>query len=575
MHGKTMASINRWIACALVAGIVPACTESTSPGKAGPPPGKPSQPASRATGGGAGPTLEKKTGGGAGPTLKKTGGGAGPLEKKVFQSSLAGQWYPADKEALANAIGGYLEEADTPPFDNVQALILPHAGYRYSGPVAAYGIKTAAGKEYRRVIVMGPTHRMPMEGIASVPDGPTHYATPLGEVPLDLECIEALKKHPEFHTVPGAHQQEHSVQIELPLLQQALGTFTFVPIVVGQLEAPTARKMAQILAGLVGPETLVVASSDFTHYGANFDYIPFTDNVQANLEKLDMGAWAFIEKKDVDGFSGYLEKTGATICGRHPISILLAMLPPESAAHLLKYDTSGRMTHDNANSVSYLAIAFTGAWEKCRTGAPAGRNGRKGEPMETQDANTETLSDNDKEQLLKLARGTIEYYFKNGRTPAAPSDLGIEITPGMKQTMGAFVTLKKNGQLRGCIGEIIPTRPLYQAVIAQAVNAAVRDPRFPEVEQAELPEISIEISALTPSKPVDSYNDIVIGKHGMTLEKRGRRAVFLPQVAPEQGWDLDQTLTYLATKAGLAPDDWKQGAKFTVFEAIVFHEEEK
>jgi AmmeMemoRadiSam system protein A len=219
------------------------------------------------------------------------------------------------------------------------------------------------------------------------------------------------------------------------------------------------------------------------------------------------------------------------------------------------------MTNDNTNSVSYLAIAFTGAW-------------KKGEPVETQNANDATLSDNDKDQLLKLARGTLEYVFKNGKPPA-PADLGIEITPGMEQIMGAFVTLKENGQLRGCIGEIIPARPLYKAVIAQAVNAAFNDSRFPQVEASELPLIEIEISALTPSKPVASYKDIVIGKHGMTLEKRGRRAVFLPQVAPEQGWGIDETLTHLATKAGLAPNDWKEGASFTVFEAIVFHEKEK
>jgi len=540
VYKKIVQRMNYWMACTLcvlMTSLIPACSQPKDPGNA-----------------------ERHSGDArvAGQLGKSTQ--TAPPEKKVFNSPLAGQWYSGDKETLSTEIDNYLKNAETPPLENAQALILPHAGYRYSGSVAAYGIKTVAGKKYSRVIVMGPTHRVRMEGIASLPDV-THYATPLGEIPLDIDFISALKKHPEFQTVPGANEQEHSVQIELPLLQQALGEFKCVPIVIGQLNASSARKMANILAGLIDCQTLVVASSDFTHYGSNYGYVPFSDNVQENLDKLDKGAWAFIEKKDVDGFNGYIEKTGATICGRHPISVLLNMLPAESTPHLLKYDTSGRMTNDNSNSVSYLAIAFTGAWEK-------------GEPVETKNANDAILSDNDKEQLLKLARGTLEYYFKNGKPPA-PADLGIEVTPGMEQIMGAFVTLKEHGQLRGCIGEIIPNRPLYQAVIAQAVNAAFNDPRFNKVEASELPEIDLEISALTPSKPVDSYNDIIIGKHGMTLEKRGRRAVFLPQVAPEQGWDLDQTLTHLAMKAGLAPDDWKEGTNFTVFEAIVFHEKEK
>jgi hypothetical protein len=333
-----------------------------------------------------------------------------------------------------------------------------------------------------------------------------------------------------------------------------------VPIVVGQLTPESAREIAGVLRPLLDEDTLVVASSDFTHYGADFDYVPFRDDIRGNLEKLDLGAWSQIEKKDLDGFSKYIDDTGATICGRCPIEVLLAMLPEAAQPHRLHYETSGDSTGDFSHCVDYLCAAFTGAWPK---GALA---------VMTAETNP-SLTEDDKKELLKLARGTLTAFLEKGKRPS-PEELGVAITPGMEQVMGAFVTLTKNGDLRGCIGEIEPRRALYKAVMDHAVNAGVHDPRFPEVIASELPSLKFEISALTPPVPVASYNDIVIGKHGMVLAKGSRRAVFLPQVAPEQGWDLAQTLTHLSMKAGLSADAWKEGASYTVFEAIVFHEQE-
>jgi AmmeMemoRadiSam system protein B/AmmeMemoRadiSam system protein A len=478
-------------------------------------------------------------------------------EKNVFRSPLAGAWYPGDKEALTRMLDAFAAKAEVQPVDSVQALIMPHAGYEYSGAVAAYGMKALAGKSYKRVVVMGPSHRVPIDGVGVTEV--SHYATPLGEIPIDQEFIAKLRQYPQFRSVPQLDQAEHSVQIELPLLQRAIPQFTLVPLVFGDMEDEDIRQTARILQGLIDSETLVIASSDFTHYGARYGYVPFSDNVDANLEKLDMGAWQCIEKKDGGAFADYIGKTGATICGRVPIRVLLAMLPLDSAPRLLKYDTSARITGQTDMSVSYLSIAFSGKWPQP---APA--------VAPPTPAAAATLSDDDKAQLLKLARAVLEQYVKTGKTPR-PEDIGITITPGMSQIMGAFVTLKINGELRGCIGEIAPRRPLYKAVIDHAVDAAVNDPRFSPVTENELPLLEYEISALTPPSPVGSYKDIVIGKHGMTIEKQGRMAVFLPQVAPEQGWDLSTTLMHLSRKAGLAADAWKDGATFTVFEAIVFH----
>lgn len=192
--------------------------------------------------------------------------------------------------------------------------------------------------------------------------------------------------------------------------------------------------------------------------------------------------------------------------------------------------------------------------------------------MKTETSGNKELTAVDKKALLALARKTIEQTLK-GKKPADPEDVGVEPTPAMNQVMGGFVTLTMGGELRGCIGEIFPRRPLAEVVLDHAIDAAFNDPRFPPLTAKELSLVRIEISALTPPVPVASYRDIVIGKHGMVIELGNRSAVFLPQVAPEQGWDLPTTLAYLSQKAGLSTNAWQDPrAKFTVFEAIVFHE---
>ena len=478
---------------------------------------------------------------------------------RVFTSRLAGSWYPADEQELADEIDGHLSKVSDERLEEVCAVILPHAGYRWSGPTAAYAVHQFQKRPFERVLVIGPTHRVPMKNVASVPDF-THYATPLGQVPLDRQFIAELRKHPEFQNIPSAHEDEHSVQIELPLLQRTLQDFQFVPIVVGELDRPTMRKMGRILRGLIDSRTLVVASSDFTHYGANFGYLPFTDDVPNRLKKLDAGALDRLCDKDLDGLFDYIETTGTTICGRCAIGVLMAMLPADAQVHQLHYDTSGRMLGDFSSSVSYCALAVSGKWPEVERVAPA--------------AEPEGLTAADRARLLRLARGSLTHVLENREMPTA-EQLDVEITPAMKRVSGAFVTLHKNGKLRGCIGEVLPYRQLYKAVMVQAVNAGLNDRRFERVESSELDDIDVEISVLTPPRPVASASEIVIGTHGVILKKAGRTALFLPQVATEQGWDLETTLTHLTQKAGLPDDAWREGALLDVFEAIVFGEKEK
>lgn len=480
------------------------------------------------------------------------------LPKTVLRSSLAGSWYSADPEVLNKQLEDFFQKAGPKTTENVVAMILPHAGYNWSGQTASCGLKTTK-IQYKRIIVIGPSHRIPMEDILSVPRV-THYETPLGQIPLDVEFINKLLKHSLFQNVPQTHKYEHSVQIEVPLLQYCQKDFKLVPIVAGSCSLETINKAGAVLKSLVDQETLVIASSDFVHYGTGHGYVPFTENIPEQIKKLDMGAYEYIARLDTKGILDYRKRTGATICGIIPIAILLSMLGQDCKAELIKYTTSGELTDDYSNSVSYLSIVFSGVWQ----------NNTEVLPQE----NSKELTEENKKQLLALARKTIIYALRNRRVPQA-SDLGITITDSMRYPRAAFVTLKKHSLLRGCIGDIFPQRPLYRSIIFNAINACFNDRRFQPVTEDECGDITIEISALTIPEPVSSADKIRIGTDGVVLSKDGHSAVFLPQVAPEQGWDLNQTLTQLSLKAQLPANAWKEGASFLVFQADVFGESEE
>lgn len=483
-------------------------------------------------------------------------------EKTVLESRLAGRWYTGEASALAREIDGYLASVEGEADVRIGAVIVPHAGYAYSARVAAAALKRVDGAHIRRVVAIGPSHRVALRNRASLPAA-THIATPLGEVALDTAGVERLLSSPFFISVPSAHEQEHSVQIQLPLLQRALpGGFEFLPLVVGQLDLGAMRAMAAELRPLLDAQTLLVISTDFTHYGRSFDYTPFRgERVQEQIEELDQRVFEPIRNKDLARFWTTIEATHATVCGRCAVGVLLALLPEEAVVEQTAYDTSGRQTEDPDQSVSYVSAIVRVSW-----GSPAQATHAGGA------AATAALSAAEQQALLKLARATVERAVRRKHGPAL-EELGIELTPGLVRQMGGFVTLKQQGRLRGCIGEIMPRRAIWEVVSEQAANAAMRDPRFSPVSLEEVAGLTIEISAMTPPSPIATWQEFEVGRHGIVLEKSGRSAVFLPQVAPEQGWDAGETLTHLALKAGLPPDAWREGARFEVFEAQVFHEE--
>jgi len=503
-----------------------------------------------------------------------------PETKRVRRAQVAGSWYPADKEHLAPYLDEMLAEVKPPKQPKIDgkimALISPHAGYRFSGKAAATGYALLRGQDIRRVIVLAISHHLPFRG-ASIADV-THFETPLGLIPLDSAAVARLRRSSVVSAVEQAESDEHSLEMQLPLLQRVLPTFTLVPILVGRMSDADYAELASVLAEIVDAHTLVVASSDFTHRGDNYGYeVPSgKGTIQERLARVDDVSVEQFLKLRRRGLLDHAERTGTTICGLHPIALLLELLAKfqGTRGQVVSRYTSGDVTSDWSSSVTYVDMAFTGKWPEHSKLEAARAGGEKMFP----------LSDEDRAVLLRLARASLEASVRKGSFDGAVKKT-VPSTPSLERRAGAFVTLKckmsddgrcigRGDDLRGCIGTIEPTDSVYDTVATRAASAALEDSRFPHtVSVEELPFITLEISVLTPPVPVKSAEEIVIGKHGIILSVGWNRATFLPQVAPEQGWDRETTLRHLARKAGLGEDAWKK-AEYRVYEAIVFGEDE-
>lgn len=500
----------------------------------------------------------------------------------VRQPVLAGSWYPKDRSELAKDVAGYLGDAAAPAHGSAPlAIIVPHAGYIYSGAIAGKGFATLRGRAYDRVILIGPSHRVPFDGAALPNDRDEAWRTPLGDVPLDQAALVALASSSGFTRLPKALEREHSLEIELPFLQVALAPgFRLAPILIGTLDGKKLEEVSSAIRPLLRRGTLVVISSDFTHYGPNYGYVPYTDSVSTRISRMDMEAVDAIERISVDDFEKFRQRTSSTICGAEPIRILLTMLRgSHPRVERMGYAQSGSLMGDFTNSVSYVSMAFwpagDGSGMSGSSPGPSDRIEPGSSPGSMGAGAPRPLSLKEQEFLLSLARQTIAARLHGRPLPEAraPEEFGTD-SP-VRQVQGVFVTLTERGRLRGCIGSITGTEPLVEGVSHQALHSAFEDPRFPPMTPRELDGVHIEISVLTPPVEVRGPEEIVVGRHGVFIEKHGYRAVFLPQVATEQGWDRETLLRQLCRKAGLKPDDWKSGATFEVFEAQIFEEKEQ
>ena len=465
---------------------------------------------------------------------------------QVRPSILAGTWYPRDAADLTRDVDAFLdvESAGRPA---PRALVVPHAGIRYSGGVAGHAYATLPRGAYHRVLLLGVSHFASFAGASMLEVDA--YETPLGRIPLPgPEERARLREAAGLQELPRAHAREHSIEIQLPFLQRALGEeWTLVPILLRELDEVGVRDLGRALRPWCDERTLVIASSDFTHYGHRFDYEPFPGDARLfdRLAELDGGAVERIRARDPEGLLDYRARTGITMCGIRPVATLLHMLPADAVGAPLSYDTSGRMTHDHEHSVSYQAIAF------------APRFPELGLTAKVEDG------------LLALARRVV--HTAAGGMPLPVADETVRDLPAAD----VFVTLRQRatGELRGCIGSVGSPRPLAKAVRDAAEGAALRDPRFSPVEPDEVERLTIDVSVLTPLRPA-APEDIEVGRHGVVLELGRSRGVYLPQVATELGWDRERLLQELCRKAQLPTDAFLEpDANLSTFESVSLKEE--
>jgi len=488
---------------------------------------------------------------------------------RIRPPAVAGAFYEGQPTALRRQVESLLSEARTPESDRAPliAAVAPHAGYVYSGVCAATAYARLDRTGVRRVIILAPSHTRGFPGADLPPPDVTAYETPLGLVPIDQAVCARLEQTGAFGREPDINRREHSLEVHLPFLQVVLEEFTLVPILCGWMDEAAVDRAAAALAPLLTDgQTLAIASSDFTHYGASFDYLPFRDRIRERLYDYLGTAAGAVAALDLEGFRRHLDRTGDTICGRIPIEILMATLrtlPERPRGRVLSLYTSGDLTGDYRHCVSYAAIGFF------RGGRPEAPSRRIVEKRSGQW--TCGLNDEERHTLFAIARDTIEWAV---RRPGGEFDWArYALTDRLREPRATFVTLKKAGHLRGCIGSLAPDAPLYQSVHQNAIQAALHDPRFPPVIPAELPHLHLDVSILSPIRDLPSWRDFRIGEQGIILIKGFHRAVYLPEVAIEQGWTVEETLSSLSEKAGLPPDAWKSGARFQVFESVVLAEE--
>jgi len=480
-------------------------------------------------------------------------------EVHVRQPAVAGQFYPGGAERLTDVVAGYLDEAEVEPItEDIIGLMVPHAGYEFSGGVAGYAYAAIQDHSYDSVVLIGPSHRgVPPAGAAL--SGKEAWETPLGRIAVDRELTQKLLAASDRLRIDDfAHRPEHSLEVQLPFLQTVLGEFKIVPIVMADFGPENTVALAEAIVSAVGDKkVLLVASTDMSHYPVQQQARRVDE---AMLEVIASFSPEKIYAADEQWLGENVPNLHCTLCGLGPVVTVMKAAQKLGAerAEVLKYANSGDVEPRTADRcVGYGAVAFVGK----RTPAAQGVESSK----EEEDAE---LTAQQQQYLLNLARRSIREYS------ASRSLVEIDThDPTMHQRRAVFVTLTKGERLRGCIGQIVARMPLAQAVREAAISAATRDSRFLPVTSDELDGIHIEISVLSPLRRVGDPSQIEVGKHGVLVREGQRQGVFLPQVAPEQGWNREQMLTHLcADKAGLPPDAWQKTATLYVFTAQVFGE---
>lgn len=451
---------------------------------------------------------------------------------EVKEPAVAGGFYPRDKGELTATVDRFLDRASKKGGEGrLLALVVPHAGYQYSGGVAAESYARLKGSGIRTVVLIGPSHQVSFNGAAVYATG--KFRTPLGTVPVNEKLARQLlddKAAVAFNREPFA--REHSLEVQLPFLQRVLPGLSIVPVLIGN---PTRESFTSLTDRLTtalrnDPEAILVVSSDLSHY-----------HDSGTAGRMDRSVIDAVERLSTGDLEALLSSGKGEACGGYTLLYGLTVVRNLGGTNgvLYRYADSGDVSGDKKQVVGYAAMGLYRA----------------------------ALTDAERKELTALARTTLEHHVTGRRQPEY-----LPPTVRLKADGASFVTLNdKDGNLRGCIGNIFPTMPLAGSVIMNARSAASRDPRFPPVRGDELAGLHLEVTVLSPLEPLQDIKTIRIGAHGLYLEKGGNSAVFLPQVPVEQGWDLTTYLEQLALKAGLPKDGWK-GARLSLFTAEILKE---
>ncbi len=493
----------------------------------------------------------------------------------IRPASVAGAFYPESPSELAKMIAGQFYAAPKPAISEKPLVIIsPHAGYVYSGGIAARGYKILQGEIFKTVIVISPSHTIYFAGVTVF--GGTAYTTPLGEIPIDTELSEriaTLSDRAEIsnvgHVVSGG-RSEHALEVQLPFLQTILGKFKLAAIMMGDQDLAACESLGKAIGGALAgrDDVLIVASSDLSHFHSSGD-----------AKKLDSRVIKSLELYDYRGLAEALSAGKTEACGGGPIiaAMIAARELGGNTVEITGYSDSGDITGDHGSVVGYLSAVIY------KSQTPI---------IEEDDDDTEAyeldidddedndilnnpasgiefgLSVDDKKTLLEIARESIraKLYGEELVLPAVSGSISLN--------QGAFVTLNKNNRLRGCIGTFSTSEPLYKTITEMACQAAFSDPRFPPVEKVEFELLDIEISVLSPMKRIDDPDLIEIGRDGLYIKNGFSSGVLLPQVPVEYDWDRKTFLEQTCRKAGLGPDVWKEeDTELYLFQAEIFGEE--
>ena len=465
----------------------------------------------------------------------------------VRKPAVAGMFYPGNKEELAGKVDDFLANAEKSDIKGrVFAIIVPHAGYEYSGQIAAYSFKQLEGTDFKKIIIISPSHYVSFDGMSVYNKGA--FETPLGIIKIDKELADKIMaKDKRFIFYPEAHLKEHAIEVELPFLQKMYKDkdFKIVPITMGNPETDDIRILSDTLYDVMDKDTLLIISVDLSHYYPYDKAVELDTNSTSAIEHLDAQKML----KDINSHNSEIDA---------PIAVLgmITLANRYNAkAKIIKYANSGDVAGDKSRVVGYSSIVVY---------IPSDLQ-EKGDMI----MKVEYLSKEEKVKLLEIAKLSI-IEAVTGKRQFFPNVTEEKL----KENCGAFVTIKENNELRGCIGYIQAVKPLYETVKDVAKSAAVNDYRFNPVAENELDKLELEISVLTPLKKIKDINEIEVGKHGLVMKQGFNSGLLLPQVATEYNWDKGTFLKETCRKAGLPQDAWKdKSTEIYTFSAEVFGEE--